>query len=120
MRPTCLPLVSSDTLVGSVARIQKLPSSSLGMNSVPVAASRAAAAATGARAIAIAAQRRRSANSKSGRYVRSTQSRKRLSWPCGSSWPSRWSLLVSTRSAQAARTGVRATESTTAPPMANA
>ena len=35
MRPTYLDDCSSETEVGSVARIQKLPSSSLGMNSRP-------------------------------------------------------------------------------------
>ena len=56
MRPTYLADCSSDTDVGSVARIQKLPSSSLGMNSRPIAEVSAKMTTTGTAAISTASR----------------------------------------------------------------
>ncbi len=67
MRPTCFADWSRLIESGSVARIQKLPSSSLGMNSVPMKRRSAPAAATGASARRSAATGRRSENANNGR-----------------------------------------------------
>ena len=69
MRPTYFADCSSEIDVGSVARIQKLPSSSLGMNSPPEQRRAApSASATGTSADARARRfGRRSAKSNSGR-----------------------------------------------------
>jgi len=66
MRPTNFDDSVSETLIGSVARIQKLPSSSLGMNSPPRKGESATASTTGKVARPTAAHGRRSAKAKSG------------------------------------------------------
>ena len=115
MRPTYLPLCSSDALMGNVPRIQKLPSSSLGMNSPPRSGAQPSAITMGAAASATASAGLRTAKPKSGAYRRRS-----LRTRNGSSLAGRSACPACAFKKRAASTGVSVTESTTAAPMAKA